>query len=150
MTIGSRLKSRRKELKLQVAEVARAVGMAPSTLYDIERGDQASSTKLHLLCAFLGLNPRWVETERGPRLAEAATRISEVRKVAETVGRYTLHGMQITPEEAELGVEWGKLDEPLRGAIRQQVYLAVADQVRRRRRKDPPGDNHPPPPRKPS
>lgn len=150
MTIGGRLKERRKELRLDVAEVARAVGIGASTLYDIERGDQASSTKLHLLCDFLGLNPKWVESGRGARLAKDAAGVGGVHKVAETSARYTLHGMQISPEEAEFGVEWGKLDEPARSAIRQQVYLLVADQVRRRRRKDPAGDNDPPQPRKPS
>lgn len=149
MSIGSRLKGRRKELRLSVAEVADAVGMAHSTLYDIERGDQESSTKLHLLCAFLGLNPKWVETERGPRLAERPD-VGTTHKVAEAAARYTLHGMQITPEETELGIEWGKLEEPLRSAIKQQIYLLVAEQVRRKRRKDPPGEQRPSTARKPS
>lgn len=149
MTIGSRLKERRKELQLEVAEVARAVGMAPSTLYDVERGDQESSTKLHLLCALLGLNPKWVESGRGQRLAERVE-VGTTHTVAETNTRYTLHGMQITPEETELGIEWGKLEEPLRSAIRQQIYLLVAEQVRRKRRKDPPGEQRPASTRKPS
>lgn len=149
MTIGNRLKERRKELRLSVAEVADAVGMAHSTLYDIERGDQESSTKLHLLCALLGLNPKWVETGRSTRLAQPAE-VGTTHKVADAGARYTLHGMQITPDETELGIEWGKLDEPLRSAIRQQIYLLVAEQVRRKRRKDPPIDQRSAQPRKPS
>jgi transcriptional regulator with XRE-family HTH domain len=130
MTIGQRLKDRRLELRLSVASVAHTVGMAPSTLYDVERGDQTSSTKLHLLCDLLGLNAHWVETGRGPRLAA-----QDARKSHDSTPRQTLHGVPITAEEVELGVEWGKLEEPVRSAIRQQVMLLVAEQVRRKRRK---------------
>lgn len=52
---------------------------------------------------------------------------------AARTARYTLHGMQISTEEVEVGIEWGKLDEPTKSVIRDQILLAVASQVRRRR-----------------
>lgn len=66
-------------------------------------------------------------------------------RVAEKPTHYTLHGMQVTPEEVEFGIEWGKLDEPARTLIRQQVMLLVAEQVRARRRKTPRDDHDPKP-----
>jgi transcriptional regulator with XRE-family HTH domain len=144
MGIGRRLKERRKELKLRVEDVARQAGMRPSTLYDLEREEQHSTTRLHALCEVLGLNAGWVESGKGVRLAGESRRVP--LRVAEEQPRYTLHGMQITPEEVEFGIEWGKLDEPARSLIRQQVLLMVAEQVRAKRRsrqKEPdPKPNH--------
>lgn len=56
--------------------------------------------------------------------------------------RVKMHGRQITAEEADMGIEWGKLDEPERSSMRLQLLLMVAEQVRRKRRppKDPPED----------
>ena len=142
MSIGNRLKERRLQLKLSVAQVADGCGMGHSTLYDIERGDQVTTTRLHLLCAFLGLNPLWVEHKRQPRLL--ADLPAENRKVEEPKTAYTLHGMQVAPEEVEFGIEWGKLDEPARSLVRQQVLLLVAEQVRnKRRRSKDRRDDHP-------
>lgn len=141
MTIGQRLKDRRLELRLSVASVAHTVGIAPSTLYDVERGDQTSSTKLHLLCDLLGLNAKWVETGRGPRLAADLPTAQEARKAIDSAIRQSLHGVPITAEEVELGVEWGKLEEPVRSTIRQQIMLLVAEQVRRKRRKHSAADH---------
>lgn len=133
MSIGSKLKTRRIELDLDVADVARRVGMSATTLYDLERGEQRSTTKLAALCRLYGLNSEWVEYDRGARLA--AGEQSKTNRIAEGTARYTLHGMQITSEEVEFGIEWGKLDEPARTLIRQQVMLLVAEQVRRKRAK---------------
>lgn len=43
--------------------------------------------------------------------------------------RLILHGLQITREEAELGIQWGKLNEPLRGQYARLIEMAVAAQV---------------------
>ena len=130
MSIGKRLKQRRIEIGLEVADVAKRVGMAASTLYDLERGDQHSSAKLAALCRLYGLNPDWAEFNTGPRLL---SELKGQQRVAEPAVRYTLHGMQVTPEEVEMGIEWGKLEEPARQLIRQRIYLLVAEQVRKRR-----------------
>ncbi len=128
MSIGRKLKVRREELGLTVKQVAERVGMAGSTLYDLEREEQQSMTKLAALCKLYGLNPDWVEFSRGVRLLTEAP--TEAARKSATL---TVHGMQVTPEEVEVGIEWGKLDEPARTAVRQQIYLLVADQVRRKR-----------------
>ncbi len=133
MSIGSRLKARREELNISVAAAAKAVGVAASTMYDLERGDQVSTTKLHLLCALYGLHPKFVEAGKGPRLIGDDTRKDSPQRIAEPAERYTLHRMQISPDEVEFGIEWGKLDEPARSLIRQQVMLLVANQVRKKR-----------------
>lgn len=75
MAIGSKLKARREEIRLPVQKLAAAVGLKRQTIYDLEAGRQASSTKLHLICQVLGLNPDWVEFGRGPRLAPSKSPI---------------------------------------------------------------------------
>jgi transcriptional regulator with XRE-family HTH domain len=147
MGIGRRIKERREEIGLRVADVARQAGLKPTTLYDLEREEQHSTTRLHALCKVLGLNPEWVETGRGTRIA---VRESRRENVVESDHVKTIHGMQITTEEVEFGIEWGKLDEPHRSSIREQVLVLVASQVRRRRAAkdvDPP-PVQPPPTRK--
>lgn len=39
----------------------------------------------------------------------------------------------ISEEEAEIGRAWGKLEEPMRTAVREMIYLKIGTQVRRRR-----------------
>jgi DNA-binding XRE family transcriptional regulator len=73
MGVGTKIKTRREELKIAVAELANQVGLSRQTLYDLEREKQTSTTKLHLLCKVLGLNPDWVEYGRGPRLMLSPT-----------------------------------------------------------------------------
>jgi transcriptional regulator with XRE-family HTH domain len=72
-SIGRRVKVRRVELGLSVKAVADAAGMAATTLYDLERGEQQSTTRLHALCRVLGLNPEWADSGRGARLAGSPT-----------------------------------------------------------------------------
>lgn len=120
--------------------------MAASTLYELERGDQRSSTRLHRLCKVLGLNIEFVEHGRGPRLLSEGKAPLRVEDQALT---YSLHHMQITPEEVEFGIEWGKLEEPARSFVRQQVFLLVAEQKRRARSNKQP-DPAERQPRKPS
>lgn len=136
MTPGERLRKRRKELQLDVKDVAAKVGMGVSTLYEIENGRQRSSTRLYPLCKALGLRVEYVETGRPPQLLSEP---EQGRGVAEEAGTFTVHGMQTSPEEVEVGIEWGKLEPPIREVIRQQIYLLVAEQVRKKRAGRKPG-----------
>ncbi len=65
MNIGQRVKAARKKLGLSVAETAKRSGMAASTLYDLERGDQESTIKLPALARTLCVSVDWLETGRG-------------------------------------------------------------------------------------
>jgi transcriptional regulator with XRE-family HTH domain len=140
-TPGQRLRRRREELDLTVKEVAQHAGLAVSTLYEIENGRQRGSTRMHALCKHLGLRVEYVETGRSPRLSSET---AHARGVGEPVQPFTVHGMQTTPEEVEFGIEWGKLDEPARSLVREQVMLLVAEQVRRKRSKKDGARDHPP------
>jgi transcriptional regulator with XRE-family HTH domain len=73
MGIGRRLKERRLELGLSVKQVADAAGMAATTLYDLEREEQQSTTRLHALCKVLGLSTEWADSGHGHRLAGSPT-----------------------------------------------------------------------------
>lgn len=48
MLTGERIKRRRKELGMTAQDLADAAGIARTTLYDLERGDSKSTTKLHI------------------------------------------------------------------------------------------------------
>lgn len=117
MTIGERIKARRIARGLSVKEIARASGLAVSTLYDIERGDQRSTTKLHLIADALGTTPAELEHggPLGPREEKAAYRARKTRsrRVARLVQR--LH-------DAE---DSGALTSPLLGFIESAVDLAL-------------------------
>lgn len=128
-TAGDRIRSRRQELQMSVAALARAVGMAPSTLYDLERGDMRTSTKLHRIAGALGVLPDWLETGRGPRVFQPSSR------VAEPPARYSVHGLMMTPEAAHVAAEWEKLDEPMRAQVALIIESLVATQIRAARRK---------------
>ncbi|OOG61423.1 hypothetical protein B0E46_15705 [Rhodanobacter sp. B04] len=67
-TIGDRIRERRLELGMSVEVLAKAVGLKPTTLYDLERGDSKSTTKLHRFADELGLNADWLETGKGVKL----------------------------------------------------------------------------------
>lgn len=126
ITVGDRIRTQRKLLRMSVATLARAAGIAASTLYDLERGDSRSSTALPLLAAHLGLSARWLADKTGPRL------VNELHGVRENAPVY---GTPISSEEAEVGREWGKLQEPHRSVIYTQIQLLVAAQKR--------GERHP-------
>lgn len=68
MTVGERIKSAREQHKppIEVKDLARLAGLAPSTIYDLERGDSKGSTKLHRIAEALGVRASWLETGTGP------------------------------------------------------------------------------------
>lgn len=70
MTIGDRIRQRRKALDIEVEALAKAVGLKPSTLYDLENGRSKSTTKLHALARELGCTAEWLETGHGHKVAE--------------------------------------------------------------------------------
>lgn len=86
MGIGRKIKERREELEAQdpvkysVEATAKAAGMKnASTLYGLEREDQKSTTRLHALCSYLGLNVDWVDRGVGPRLvADKPSRVGSM------------------------------------------------------------------------
>lgn len=117
MTPGQRIKERRKELQLSVAALARAAGIAPSTLYDLERGDANASTRMHSICSSLGLNPTWVETGHGARLANSKTLENSVEIV--------IGGERLTPESARLAAQIERLDEVVRKHVEGMIDSLV-------------------------
>ncbi|MCI0749835.1 MAG: helix-turn-helix domain-containing protein [Nevskiales bacterium] len=72
MTIGQNIRKLRLARRMSIKDLARSSGLAASTLYDIERGDQHATTKLHRIAEVLHVSP--AELEQGPvhRLKEPA------------------------------------------------------------------------------
>ena len=124
-TIGERIKKRRKELAISVEELARAAELRPTTLYDLERGNSRSTTKLHLIAAKLRVDVHWLE--HGGTMQAVPAIVSALPA--------TVHGYAISPEAARLAAEWEKLEEPARSQIQTMIESLVAAQVRSKRAK---------------
>ena len=68
MSIGTRIRERRKEIKLTQQALAQKVGMAQASLSELETGESNSSTLLASIAAALGINALWLEAGKGPKL----------------------------------------------------------------------------------
>lgn len=66
-TIGERIRSERERQKITRVDLARAGGIAPTTLSDLELGLSKSTTALHKIASRLGVRPEWLESGRGPK-----------------------------------------------------------------------------------
>lgn len=67
-TIGSRIRALREGLGKTRKEMAAAVGIAGSTLSDLEAGRSQTTTALHRIADYLGVRVEWLETGKGERL----------------------------------------------------------------------------------
>ena len=122
MNTGERIRDRRQELGMSVIQLAKAAGLKPSTIYDLERGDNSTSRRLHAICQTLGLNMAWAETGAGERLAREIARESGLE--------ISLHGERITAESARLAAQIERLDDITRGHVKAMVdKLAQAQQA---------------------
>lgn len=68
MTIGERIKEIRLLRGIKVPELASRTGLAASTIYDLERGDSDSTTKLHRIADELGTYTAYLEEGKPPKL----------------------------------------------------------------------------------
>jgi transcriptional regulator with XRE-family HTH domain len=132
-TIGDRIQRRRKEKGIARGELAKAAGLAYSTLADIENGLQQSSTKLHKIAAHLDVPVMWLETGEGPSAQAVSAAIREA--AAAYTSPRSVHGINCSPEGAQIGAEWDKIEgEEYRKLARDFVYGLVSAQKRAGRR----------------
>jgi transcriptional regulator with XRE-family HTH domain len=125
MAIGAKIKQRREELRLDIKEVAKAAGMGPTTLYDLERGDQKTTTRLHALCKVLGLNPDWVAYGRGQRLVQ-----SDQKSVESPVSNTGIHDMaHLARDVFEIALILSSLNEPMRSSIIAMIHTVAGQQA---------------------
>jgi transcriptional regulator with XRE-family HTH domain len=66
-TIGERIKERRLARGMTGMALAKAAGIAASTLTELERGDSKGSKHLHRIAAALGVDPAELDPPRGRR-----------------------------------------------------------------------------------
>ncbi|EGR0063675.1 TPA: helix-turn-helix transcriptional regulator [Vibrio vulnificus] len=67
-TIGERIRRVRKELKLTQQDVAKSVGVSPTSMVFWERGETTpKGSNLIALCKKLKVDPQWLQTGKGPR-----------------------------------------------------------------------------------
>lgn len=75
-TLGTRIRSARKEAGLTQVELARKVRITQPTLSDLENGHTDSTSSLVELAMALGVRPEWLATGKGDREPQE-TRIGE-------------------------------------------------------------------------
>lgn len=66
-TIGQRLRAEREARKVSREDLAKVMGVAVSTLSDLELERSQSTTKLHRAAEFLKVSAKWLETGKGPK-----------------------------------------------------------------------------------
>lgn len=66
MTIGERIKQARTLRNMTRSSLSEAADIKYPTLAGIENGDQASSTRLHVIAKVLKVRPEWLETGKLP------------------------------------------------------------------------------------
>lgn len=62
---GERVRYWRKKRGIKQTDLAKKVGLTQATLSDLENGRSDGTGKMHLIAAALGLNPHYLETDKG-------------------------------------------------------------------------------------
>lgn len=106
MGIGARIRAERQRKKIGPAEFAKRVGLAKSTLMDLERGESKSSTKLHKIATELNVTPVWLETGRGPKHPEGFSAGGSGAELSPTVHSSPSHGVRPDPAMLASAYQW--------------------------------------------
>jgi len=69
-TVGTRIRAEREAQKISRSELAKAAGIASTTLSDLELGLSKSTGALYKIARRLNVLPEWLETGRGPKTPE--------------------------------------------------------------------------------
>ncbi|PKH70304.1 transcriptional regulator [Stenotrophomonas sp. Betaine-02u-21] len=79
-TIGSRIRAEREAQEISRNELAKAAGIAATTLSNLELGLSKSSTALHKIARRLGVHVDWLETGKGKKrvTAGAVASVAEI------------------------------------------------------------------------
>lgn len=125
MSIGERVREAREAAKLSVVELAARAGLKPSTLYDLERGDSKSTTKLHRIAAATGYLVEYLETGRGPKTINSAADAAP-RPPATPAAAALIAAIQAADSESMAGV-W----KHVRGLIEELSRPSAGAPVRR-------------------
>jgi len=97
-TIGNRIRAERETQGITRADLARAAGIAPTTLSDLELGLSKSTTQLHKIAQRLAVRVEWLETGKGAKSAPDANADSEY---ADVVGYSQAAGLGAGAEAVE-------------------------------------------------
>ncbi|MGE7136007.1 XRE family transcriptional regulator [Luteibacter sp. NPDC031894] len=72
-TIGGRIRRLREEQRISRADLAKAAGLAYSSLSDLESGKAKTTTVLHKIASRLGVRTEYLESGKGPQEATSAS-----------------------------------------------------------------------------
>jgi len=126
--IGKRIREVRKELELTQGQLGKRAGLATGTVSDLENERQGGTKQAVQLALALGVHAMWLVEERGPKYLTDSHEVREPPKSSDAWPRTNV-------EEARLGAEWGKLEEPAKTQVRIMVESLVAQQIQRKRGK---------------
>lgn len=124
--LDKRLAALREASGKTLGEVAKASGLTPGTLSDLEHDRQRGSKQLYALAKFYGVQFEWLSTGKGEKEPE-----KPVNRIEDTPGIYIQHGYKCTPDGARLGSEWDKIEgDEYRQLVHDFVFGMVAAQQR--------------------
>lgn len=128
-TMGERIRATRKEKRWTLAELAKASGISPGSISDLEQGRQFGTTRLPDLAAALGVRVEWLHKGEGPKTGDAAG-VAESKMVS--------HRLPISADATRLGHEWDKLLEhdPAVAAKFAELLDVIVASYRKRPRSD--------------
>lgn len=106
--LGTRIRSCRERAGLSARELSTRVGMAYSTLMDIENGRSRRSLHLHRIAEVLGVSAMYLETGRDEShtARTTATRLGSLRVTDSSVGED--RGEYVTLSFLDLGIDLAK------------------------------------------
>lgn len=122
--------------------LAATVGVSSSAVSQWQNGDRPIPIeRIAALAAALGVEQHDISPTLAKKVAALgspsepapANVVVEFPYGPDGPARYTIDGMQITTEQIEVGIEWGRLDEPTRTYWRGLLMTALNEQTNRQR-----------------
>lgn len=104
-TIGSRVKQRRKELGWSQVKLARLAGVSQGTIGNLESGLRDKPKDLLSIARALGLNPDYLETGEGERLAAEDWPAAKVRRIHQRLSAGRGHAVYYDASESWLAFQ---------------------------------------------
>ncbi len=104
-TIGTRVKARREELGWSQGTLAEKAGVSQGTIGNLESGIRKKPREWLAIAVALGLNPVFLETGKGERLAEDEYKPAKVRRIHQRLSAGHGHAVYHEAKESWLAFQ---------------------------------------------
>lgn len=115
-TIGTRVRRERESQGIERRDLASKTGIGYSTLSELERGGMQTTTKLRVIADALGVSQRWLETGKGPKVADEAPPASAVSAFLEN--ETSADYVRVQQLDGDAGMGEGLINEDFPDTVR--------------------------------